>query len=239
MQTTFDDFGVIILSYIGKKAIIWGDSVAKGVVWDAERGRYALAKPPAAEIVAEQTGIDVINHARMGMTVSDGLNVVRRDLERGVQADIAVIEFGGNDCDFDWAQISAAPDEVHLPRTPANLFVDKLGEIVSLAQGAGMRPILLTLPPINADKYFEFISRDGLSQANILHWLGDKNHIYRFHERYSCMIGRVAQKFGCKLVDIRSAFLDEWNAMSMVCRDGIHPTPDGQRLIGSAIMASL
>lgn len=227
------------MSYYGKKAIIWGDSVAKGVVWDSERDRYTLAKPPAAQIIAEQTGMDIINHARMGMTICDGLNVARRDLERGMQADIAVIEFGGNDCDFNWAQISAAPDNVHLPRTPAHLFTDKLEEIVSLARQAGMEPILLTLPPINASKYFEFISRGGLSQANILHWLGDKNHIYRFHERYSCLIGRVAQKLGCKLLDIRSAFLDEWNAMAMVCSDGIHPTADGQKLISSAIMASL
>ena len=102
-----------------------------------------------------------------------------------------------------------------------------------------MKPYLLNLPPIQPDDYFDFISRNGLSRQNILQWLGDKNHIYRFHERYSAMIGRVARECGCRLLDIRTAFLDRWDAMKMICRDGIHPTMDGQRLIGTAVMAAL
>lgn len=222
-----------------KKAIIWGDSLAKGVIYDAARERYAIAKSPAAEIVAEETGIEVVNHARMGMTVTDGLEVVRRDLARGMQADVAIIEFGGNDCDFNWAEISRTPDALHLPKTPADEFEARLREIIGLARDASMTPCLLTLPPINADEYFDFISRGGLNRENILHWLGDKNHIYRFHERYSNIIARVAQSCGCALLDIRSAFLNEWNAMQMLCRDGIHPTPDGQKLIGRAIVQAI
>ena len=222
-----------------KKAVIWGDSVAKGVIYDAERERYAIAKPPAADIVAAEAGIEIVNHARMGMTVRDGLAVAQRDLARGVTADIAVIEFGGNDCDFDWKAISESPQEIHLPRTPAEEFTRDLTQMVQMARGAGMEPYLLNLPPIHPEYYFDFISRNGLSRQNILQWLGDKNHIYRFHERYSAMIGRVARECGCRLLDIRTAFLDRWDTVKMICRDGIHPTMDGQRLIGSAIMAAL
>lgn len=222
-----------------RKMVIWGDSVAKGVVYDDTRARYVLAKPPAAQIVAEQTGIEVINHARMGSTIEAGLEIQRHDIQSGLQADAAIIEFGGNDCDFDWRAISEAPDARHLPKTPLALFEQKLREMIALAREASMQPLLLTLPPINADRYFDFISKDGLSRDNILRWLGDKNHIYRFHEQYSGLISRVARECSCRLLDVRAAFLSEWRTMDMLCHDGIHPTPDGQRLIGNYILSTL
>ena len=40
-----------------RKTVIWGDSVARGVVYDAVRGRYAIAKENAAKYVADALGI--------------------------------------------------------------------------------------------------------------------------------------------------------------------------------------
>ena len=222
-----------------KKAIIWGDSVAKGVVYDDVRGRYRLAAAPAATIVAETLGIEIVNHSRMGLTVTDGLAVAEKDLARGTDADTAIIAFGGNDSDFIWKEISEAPEALHLPKTPSDEFAKKMKHMISLAKRANLTPVLFTLPPIHSEKYFDFISGHGLSPENILKWLGDKNHIYRFHERYSSIISRIAAECGCQLLDIRSAFLDLWNSNELFCADGIHPTEEGQRFIGKAILAQL
>ena len=222
-----------------KKVVVWGDSVARGVIYDEKRERYALSPITAAKIVSDKLGIRITNRARMGYTVSEGARVIKQDLARGIEADTAIIEFGGTDCDFDWQKISEAPEAFHNPRTVADEYEAHLSDIVETVREAGIRPILVTLPPIMADRYFDFISRDGLSRDNILKWLGDKNHIYRYHERYSGIISRIAAKYHCKLLDIRAAFLSLWNTSSLFCADGIHPSEAGQKFIGEAILSSL
>lgn len=215
-----------------KKAIVWGDSVLRGVAYDEERDRYAVLKTTAVSKVSEELGIEVINRAKMGMTIESGLALIESDLNRGLVADAALIEFGGNDCDFDWKAISENPTARHLPKTPIDIFEEKLTLIVTKLRGSGIYTALATLPPIVADKYFDFIARYGLNKENILQWLGDKHHIYRFHEMYSNVIQKVAREYGCALLDLRSAFLSRWNSNELFCKDGIHPNQEGQLVMG-------
>lgn len=223
-----------------KSALVWGDSVARGVILEDGRQRYTLSPYPAANLVAEELGIQVINRSRMGITSADGVMLQQKDIEKGLRADVAVLEFGGNDCDFNWKEISDAPEQTHLPKTSAEVYEKNMKQMIQSARDAGMEPILCNLPPIYAEKYFSFISESGLSSDNILRWLGDKFQIYRFQERYSMIATKVAIECGCRLCDIRSAFLNVWDYKNnLYCRDGIHPTTEGQRLIGQTILASL
>ncbi len=223
----------------GKSAIVWGDSLARGVVYDEKRERYRIVPRPAATMVANELGIELINRSRMGMTTTQGLAALQKDLEYGLFADYAVLEFGGNDCDFDWKAISESPDQNHNPKTTAELFEKNMKEMIFSIRRAGMTPILVNLPPIHAEQYFHFVARNGLSESNILRWLGDVFHIYRYQERYSMLVARVAKMCECRLLDVRSAFLNLWNSASLFCRDGIHPTEQGQELIGSAILSEI
>lgn len=222
-----------------RSAVIWGDSLARGVVFDESRGRYSLAPTPAARLVADTLGIALTNRSRMGMTTTQGLQMMEKDLEKGLRADAAVLEFGGNDCDFDWKAISEAPEEEHLPHTPADRYERNMRQMIDRARQAGMEPVLVNLPPIHADRYFRFLSKGGLSQGNILRWLGETFQIYRYQERYSMLVSRIAQECGCRLLDIRSAFLNLWNAAPFLCNDGIHPTAAGQELMARAILAEI
>lgn len=220
------------------KVVVWGDSVAKGVVYDETRGRYALSPITAATIAGERLGLEIVNRSRMGATVADGERMMQADLRRGLTADMAIIEYGGNDCDFDWRAISADPDAVHDPKTPAPLFAEKLQGMIDAVISAGIEPVLVTLPPIVSARYFDFISR-GLDAAHILRWLGDKDHIYRYHERYSAVISRIARDCGCRLFDLRAEFLALWDTERLFCFDGIHPNEEGQRFMGDAIVRAI
>ena len=222
-----------------RSAVVWGDSLASGVVFDENRGRYSIAPHPAAELVAQELGIEMTNRSRMGMTTTQGMQMMEKDLAKGLHADAAVLEFGGNDCDFDWKAISEAPEQEHLPHTPAEQYEKNMRHMIDRAKQAGMEPILVNLPPVNAERYFRFLSKGGLSQSNILRWLGETFQIYRYQERYSMLVTRIAQECGCRLLDIRSAFLNLWNAAPFFCHDGIHPTAEGQELIGRAILAEI
>lgn len=223
---------------MAKKVIVWGDSVAKGVVYDESRGRYVLSPITAASIAGERLGLEIVNRSRMGATVTEGERMMAADLARGLTADMAIIEYGGNDCDFDWKAVSASPDAMHDPKTPAPLFEAKLRGMIDTVSRAGIEPMLVTLPPIVSARYFDFISR-GLDATHILHWLGDKDHIYRYHERYSAMIARIARDCGCRLLDLRGEFLALWNSERLFCFDGIHPNADGQRFMGESIVRAI
>lgn len=222
-----------------QSAVVWGDSLARGVIFDEKRGRYSIAPCPAADLVAQELGIDITNRSRMGLTTTQGMQMMEKDLEKGLHADAAVLEFGGNDCDFDWKAISEAPDQDHQPKTPAIQFEKNMRSMIEKVQQAGMEPVLVNLPPINAERYFHFLSKGGLSQGNILRWLGETFQIYRYQERYSMIVTRIAQECGCRLLDIRSAFLNIWNSAPFLCHDGIHPTAQGQELIGKTILAEM
>lgn len=224
---------------MNKKAVIWGDSVAKGVLYDSARNRYVLGKEPAAALIAKETGMEIINHSKMGSTSSDGIAIADKDIKNGISADFAIIEFGGNDCDFLWNEISEAPEKEHLPKTPEKEFESKMEILIDMAKDSGMTPMLVNLPPIDPNNYFDFISKKGLCGDNIIKWLGDVGRIYRVHEKYSFIITDIARKCSCKLFDVRSAFLSKKDSVTLLCADGIHPNAEGQRFLAETIISQL
>ncbi len=222
-----------------KRVVIWGDSLARGVVFDEERNRYRISPAAAVSYVAEKTGMDIKNRARMGMTAEAGLSAMRADLASGMEGDIAFLEFGGNDSDFDWRAVSEAPEAEHLPKTPLLTYENTMREMIELARSRNMRVVLCTLPPIISDRYFSFVARDGLNEGNILRWLGDKDKIYRYHERYSLSLARLARRYDARLLDLRAAFLEKWSPSPYFCKDGIHPNDKGQQLIAETVLRAL
>ena len=172
-----------------KKAIVWGDSVARGVVFDESRNRYRLAPCPAASYIAKERNMEITNRSRMGMTSSEGVEMLEKDLRAGLRADLAVLEFGGNDCDFDWQSISDTPEEEHLCKTPPALFEKIYTELLTKAKAFGSKVFALNLPPIVPARYFKKITeKAGICAENVLKWLGSVETIYRYQEMYSIMV---------------------------------------------------
>ncbi|MDO4572613.1 MAG: GDSL-type esterase/lipase family protein [Clostridia bacterium] len=219
-----------------KTVAVWGDSLAKGVIWNAERGRHGYCAEPAARVAGEKLGIRVVNRAHFGYTATQGLERLEHDLDEGLSCDAAVLEFGGNDCNFDWAAISADPGAPHEPATPAELFVRTLRRMVRRLYDRGVRPILTTLPPIDAERYFRFFVGNRLNGESILKWLGDVHQIYRFHEMYSLLVEKVGRELQTRVLDLRTRCLARKGYLScMLCEDGLHLTEEGQRFVGEQI----
>lgn len=220
------------------KFCVMGDSIAKGVIYDTIKQKYVLAKNCCANMFAGATGFVVRNYARFGSTVQKGFEMLGKHKEELSQYSRTVLEFGGNDCDFNWSEVAAAPDEKHLPNTEPHMFKKQYGDLIDQIKADGGSPVLLTLPPLHAPRFFDWISKD-LDREAILHWLGgDAYFTYRWQELYSLTVYQLAIEKNVPLVDIREAFLRQVNYENYLCEDGMHPSEAGHQLISDVLCES-
>lgn len=212
------------------KANIYGDSIMRGTVM--ERGnRYRATISQMLQQLAGQFGIQFQNRAHFGITVEKGSQLLQKDLQRGNLCDFAVVEFGGNDCSFAWDEVAAAPEKEHLPFTDIDTFRSTYMGMVERLKDAGVTPVLMTLPPLDAERHLDFIGDTPEKRRNILQWLGDTQMIYRFHELYSRTVEQIALLTNSILVDVRNRFLDKHNLKELLCEDGVHPSPAGYAIV--------
>lgn len=222
----------------GEHVTVWGDSLGKGVVWNETRARYGYVEETAADIVQQKLGCTVDNRSKFGCTAPMGMKLIERDLAGRVTCDAALIEYGGNDCNFDWASIAAAPEGEHLPATSPDVFAQTIRCMVARIRQADIRPILMTLPPIHPERYFHFFVGDKLNGDNVLRWLGDVWQIYRYQELYSLMIADIARDMQVQLFDLRARCLAERDFIRRcLCEDGLHMNAAGQRFVGEQMCA--
>lgn len=213
------------------KIEVYGDSILKGVLLDKNTKKYSVIKNNVIDYICSKMPLNIKNNARFGYTVTKGFNQLEYDLNKGLNCDAVILEYGGNDCDFDWKMISENPQADCPPKTSLKEFENTYINMINKLKEKSITPILTSLPPINAEKYIDWICRNGLNKNNIVSWLGDIQMIYRFQELYSKTVEKIANKTGTMYVDLRSAFLDKHNFKDLLCDDGIHPNEDGHKII--------
>ena len=214
---------------------LWGDSIGKGVVYDAQRRRYRLGRERCEKLLRER-GVPLENHARMGATVAEGYADFAAT--EGIGPGLAVIDYGGNDCDLDWRAVSARPEIFHDGRTPLDEFQAMLGLFAREARGRGLDPVLVLPPPICPERYFDWVCR-GLDREAVRAYLGDVGHIARWHGSYVEAIREAARDADAGLLDLHTPFLRAMNYPALICEDGIHPTEAGQELIARVALRAL
>lgn len=219
-----------------QKGIIYGDSLLKATVPEAD-GKY---KFHLGEVMARygDAAAMVTNRAKFGATVEKGMALVQHDLTRGTDAAWALMGYGGNDSDYAWAAIAADPTAQHLPRTSLARFSQVLADTVALLRERGIKPVLMTLPPIDAQRYFDFFSA-SLDRDALLTWLGEVGVIYRTQEMYSDAIAAFARREDVKLIDVRRLFLPDHHLRDLIAADGIHLTLPGYHRMMDALFTAV
>ena len=126
-----------------EKLIIFGDSIMRGVLLD--EGKYIC---PSEERHAreETTGIEIESCCKFGATIDKAQAIVQRRIAKGGLPARCLIEFGGNDSNFDWAAVAAAPHGEHRCKTDPEDFVRKYSEIIARRR-AGDLPLAGVLQP--------------------------------------------------------------------------------------------
>jgi len=217
----------------------FGDSVGRGVIYDETEQHYQPSENGFLPLLEREDGLSVNNFTRYGYTVEKGYRMLTKQQAKLKCGDLVLLEFGGNDCDFDWAAIAAEPSGVFEAKTPLPQFLTVYERMIRELLALETRPILLNLPPIEPHRYCRHISRD-INANNILTWLGgDANYIYRWHEMYSVALTSLGASLGVPVIDIRTPFLKEIHYGDFLCADGIHPNEKGQFLIYQAVRRPL
>ena len=213
----------------------FGDSVLKGVVYEDEH--YRVSDASFQKICEESLGVVIENKAKFGVTVSKGEAIFQRNLDaiKESSGDYVILEFGGNDCDFNWKEVAEDPDKGHLPMSTISDFIRTYTTIINEIKELGKIPVLLSLPPIDSSRYFKHISK-GINGDNIMKWMRyDRQYITNWHERYNIEIFKLAIANAVPIIDITSVFLERKNYSDYLCADGIHPNEKGHKLIAKAI----
>ena len=215
-----------------KKLAIFGDSVLRGVIYDDKKEKYTFSKAINWQKIEKALNIEIDNHAKMGATIIDGKKRLDRYLNQKPDANMILIEFGGNDCDFDWEKVSQKKSKKHQPKVMVDVFKQTLKTMIRDIRSKGIQPILMTLPTIDAKRYFAWISKNKKKVNNILYFLGDIDHIYRFHEMYNLAIIETSVELNVDMIDIRKVFLQKGDQLEkLICNDGIHPTVYAEKLV--------
>ena len=212
---------------------VYGDSILKGVVF--ENGKYRR-NGIWERTLAEELGISIRNCSHFGSTIQKIMPTLRKHSGEPGPGEVVLLEFGGNDCDYDWAAIAENPDGRHHCKTPPELFAACYREAIALIRSSGRIPVALTLPPILSERYLNFICSRGISKEKIVSWLGDIGAISRRQKTYSELVTLVAREEQAELIDLRRAFPEEESDLERcICADGIHPSAVGQELIYRAL----
>ena len=216
-----------------------GDSLTKGVVLNREY-KYSLAANSYLDIVGRELDLHVINYGRFGSTIQTADAIVDRHANAISGSEYTFIEYGGNDCDFDWMKIADSPQGEFSPNTSLADFKLHFLDLISKVRALGSKPVIISLPPILSAPYFSFFSRLMTDQqkANVIIWLGgDTGIISRWHESYNRALFAIAKESQTPIIDITTPFdTFRGDINSLYCADGIHPNEEGHKLIATTII---
>ncbi|MCQ2320932.1 MAG: SGNH/GDSL hydrolase family protein [Bacteroidales bacterium] len=217
----------------------FGDSIMKGVVSSEKdasgKPLYQVSEQSFVNRCGQRFGISIKNYACFGSTTTQGMKYIDRHEKDVAEADYILFEYGGNDCDHNWKEVSDNPNVQHLPKNSLDVFVKQYRDLIQRIRKMNGNPVIMSLPLIDPDRFFDHLSA-GLNRDNILSWLGGRTmRIYQWHEMYNVELFKLARHLRVPIIDVTTPFLEVNNYSEYLCDDGIHPNEKGHALIADAI----
>jgi len=215
-----------------EKISILGDSISKGVVLDTLSQKYRILKESAADLFSSENNVVVKNYAKFGCTSERALTLIGDIVKEENKHEIILIELGGNDCDYKWDEVAENPDGEHHPNVELETFRLNIAKIIEIVKASGRDLAFMTLPPIDAQKYFNWITHgDAERMKNIKKFISEINYIYRHQELYATALEEIATQNNVYKIPVRAGFLAIPNCGDYICDDGIHLNEQGQEVM--------
>lgn len=139
---------------------------------------------------------------------------------------------------FDWTAISVDPSAHHAPQLDLvaykALYINKIAQ----ARANGYEPVLVSLPIMDENRYFAYITRGMTMQQrkNLLYWLGGKTERLRnIHALYNLSLFRLAAVQCVHIVDITSPMLECAHYEQLLEQDGVTLSETGKALVDNEL----
>ena len=213
---------------------LMGDSILKGIQMDPVTERYINKNDMELSTLEAEFDLSISNHSAFGADCHHGQKLLERLCRKNPETELVLMDFGGNDCNHDWAAVAQNPEKAHLPNVPLAEFLEVYRSLIREVRQRGMQPVLMTLPPLVPERFLPWWSR-GLDLSAVERFVGCPSNIYAHQENYSRAVERLSREEGTPLVDLRASFLAYGHLEELMCLDGTHPNSRGQALIHNAL----
>lgn len=135
---------------------------------------------------------------------------------------------------YNWQEIAANPSGQHEPVMDLVAYKAQYTNRIAQARAHGQEPVLISLPIMDENRYFAFITR-GMSmqeRKNLLYWLGGKTERLRnIHALYNLSLFRLAAQQCVHIIDITSPMLASAHYEQLLEQDGVTLSPEGKQLV--------
>lgn len=206
------------------KLVVFGDSILKGVITIPNSGKlFDTTENDSLTLAQKELGFELDNRSIYGNITSKGLLKLQKFFDKGESADFCVIEFGSNDCDYDWGTL--------VQKVPLEDYLANLTAMVKLCREHKVTPLMMGLIPYVCDDWFKTIIK-GHDEAAILNFLGGSAETLGKNQ----LIYKNAQADFVQKNTVQ--FLDPWTIFQghkeLMCYDGIHPNEEGYQQLSKA-----
>ncbi|MBR5677689.1 MAG: hypothetical protein IKX20_06090 [Paludibacteraceae bacterium] len=141
---------------------------------------------------------------------------------------------------FDWQAIAVNPSGHHEPKIDLVAYKALYTNQIAQARACGQEPVLVSLPIMDENRYFAFITR-GMSmqeRRNVLYWLGGTTERLRnIHAIYNLALFRLAATQCVHIIDITSPMLECAHYEQLLEADGVTLSEAGQALVDNELSA--
>ena len=211
-----------------QKISVYGDSILKGAVTGMDSDHlFDIIDDNSLALARDALGFELNNQSVFGNIVTKGVRKLMRDIEKGAVGDIAILESGGNDCDYDWSIVCADPEKAHEPRVPLSSFLEIFENMINACRQNKITPVMMTMPALVQDRWYEHICSSYDKAAVEKFTGGQADVLYHNHEIYNIHLTKLANRLNVQLVDMRLELLSSSDWRNLMCMDGIHPNQKG------------
>lgn len=222
-----------------KSVIVCGDSILKGIISSEDLTQIRPSEINALQMAGEKLAIEINNKSIYGAHIIKLQSTQTKNLNKGLTADIALIESGTNDCDYEWNDVCTKPFSEITQKVPLADFKRIASEMVDTSRENNITPVLVTAPDLAIPYWKEYITR-GLDKEKIAQFIGhDPYVLLRNQEEYMEALRQIAKEKNVQLIDMRVEFRKTSDPMSLMCKDGVHPNLEGHKLMADVFVKLL